>query len=330
MNLPRSFVLLLVITTVYLSITLYPYAWEQPLVTNQAARQEGELLVFDAPGIARTEDPPAWLESALSGQVLRISLRVKPHSAAQTGPARILTVSQDPYLRNITVAQDGTDLILRLRTGETDLNGIPEHRLPNVLAPHVWRNIEIAVSPGRLRVALNGREALVRRLPTKPLARFEKSYRLAIGNELTGDRPWLGEIARAQVSTREGTVDYLAPGMLVLPTLLRWFHNQPRLLPFRHQNPLDSLLNYLGFIPLGIVLGALVSPGTTPLRRILLGTLPGLLLSLLIEVSQWPMPERYSSVNDLILNTIGAASGFFAMLARRRLPALAPRQSVHH
>jgi hypothetical protein len=303
------------ITALYLSVALYPYGWARPLTVNHAAWRSSEILAFDAPGIAHTGAPPTWLGAVRTTHELKISLRVKPHLATQLGPARIFTISSDPYHRDITVAQDRSDLVLRLRTPSSDLNGMPERRVPNTFSAGVWRDIDIDVRPRELRVTIDGKARLHARIAARTLARFDDSYRVALGNELTGDRAWLGEMTRATVSTTEGTIDYLDPKMLVLPKLLRWFHNEPNLIPFRHYAPWDWLFNYLGFLPLGIVIGARRGP---IFQKLVLATAAGFSLSLLIEMCQWAMPEHYVSVNDLILNTAGSASGVALMLTLRR------------
>lgn len=52
---------------------------------------------------------------------------------AQTGPARIVSLSSDPDRRNFTLGQEGTNLVFRLRTPITGENGAyPELVVPNI------------------------------------------------------------------------------------------------------------------------------------------------------------------------------------------------------
>jgi hypothetical protein len=56
-------------------------------------------------------------------------------SMDQDGPARIVSNSVSPWLRNFTLGQQGSDLIFRLRTPGTSLNGYPfELRVPGVFS----------------------------------------------------------------------------------------------------------------------------------------------------------------------------------------------------
>jgi glycopeptide antibiotics resistance protein len=82
----------------------------------------------------------------------------------------------------------------------------------------------------------------------------------------------------------------------------------------------DMVQNVLLFLPIGIL-------GAHCLGRRLGPTLAtGFSLSLLVEILQLLTPNRVSSVNDLVFNTLGTAAGFFLYL---RLAPLWPRL-VHH
>ena len=80
-----------------------------------------------------------WLqtESAVSELSARIQdsseFSIRLSSAAsmteQTGPARIISISKGPNKRNITVGQDGNDLVVRLRSPSAGGNGS---------APEIW------------------------------------------------------------------------------------------------------------------------------------------------------------------------------------------------
>ena len=60
----------------------------------------------------------------------------------QDGPARIVSNSVSPWLRNFTLGQQGSDLVFRLRTPGTSLNGYPfELLLPGVFSDRNPRDI---------------------------------------------------------------------------------------------------------------------------------------------------------------------------------------------
>ena len=289
---------------------LYPYRWESPeLQANMLqALPDGNLrFAAPGPGIARTPQPPQWAGEARRAHRFDVALSVYSHAADQSGPARILTLSRNPSLRNFTIAQDGRDLVVRIRTTKHDLNGIPQYRVRDVFGAERWTDIRIGVDADSLYAEVDGVPRLRDKLPQAPLRNWDLSYRLALGNELTGNRPWLGEIRRAVVATAEGAVDYIQPGALEIPAQLISADEPPVLAPFQDVEPWDAAINVLGFLPLGLVFGLWV-------RRQGWATYAGgmvliFAISLAIETLQLGIPGRYPSINDLILNTLGGVMG---------------------
>ncbi len=77
-------------------------------------------------------------------------------TADQTGPARIVSISADPYHRNLTLAQEGADLVLRLRTPLTGENGMnPEWIVPNVFVDTKPRHVIITYNGTDIRIYLD-------------------------------------------------------------------------------------------------------------------------------------------------------------------------------
>jgi len=76
------------------------------------------------------------------------------------------------------------------------------------------------------------------------------------------------------------------------------------------ESTIDVILNFFGFVPLGLVMMVYLRSAKKPLFLCVLFTIvSGFTLSLLIEYSQSWMPERSSSLRDLILNTSGTFLG---------------------
>ena len=291
----------------------YPYEVRSPLEDNGAEWLADGTLRFGAPGIARTVSAPEWLDDARRSHRLEVALRVRPFDLSQTGPARIFTVSQDLWRRNLTLGQEGDRLVLRLRTPSTDADGQPERVIPGVFTDKRWVELTLTIVPGRVLVAVDDQVRFDDWLPDLPLEAFDPTYHMALGNEFTANRSWLGEIAQATVTTEASRVDYIDPARLELPRRLRYFHNPPRFVPLREVGAVDAVANLLGFVPLGVLIGWLALER----RRSLPGwtILPIVLMSLGIEAGQWWMPARYMSIDDLLLNTLGGAMGL--LLARR-------------
>ncbi|MBI9098428.1 MAG: VanZ family protein [Spirochaetaceae bacterium] len=82
---------------------------------------------------------------------------------------------------------------------------------------------------------------------------------------------------------------------------------------------IDLLLNYFGFIPLGVFLSlTMASTGKFKRNPLLIGTvLISFLFSISIETAQVSMASRDSSLIDLILNTLGGLSGGLIVWRKR-------------
>jgi len=89
----------------------------------------------------------------------------------QAGPARIVSVSRDPYHRNITVGQQGADLRIRIRTFVTTENGDrPEYCIPDVFTDLTPHNMVIVYSPSRLQIYMDGASNIYSIVPAADLS----------------------------------------------------------------------------------------------------------------------------------------------------------------
>ena len=106
----------------------------------------------EAPGVELAENH--WLFSPDAGEVLTrsilesgtfsISVRCATADTGQTGPARIVSLSADPYNRNLTLGQEGRNLVVRLRTPFTGANGSdPALTVPGLFADRGWRTVTV-------------------------------------------------------------------------------------------------------------------------------------------------------------------------------------------
>ena len=296
----------------YAGILLWPYDWQPAgYVQNKAEVLPEGGIRFTGPGIVRTPAPPAWVVAAMRAHELEVQLQVRPLAAEQTGPARIVTLSLDHYHRDFTIGQDEADLILRLRTPATDLNGkvddAPVASIPGVFRSMRWVTIGLRINPGQLELSVDGRIAARRSLPAEPLENWDPSYRLALGNELTHVRPWLGEIRRAVVRAGDTEVDYARSPELETPERFWLLWSAPRLIPFQHYYPADMILNVILFMPLGVLVGAWLRQrdGQGMWHAIILLAA----ISASFEMLQLFIPDRVTSVDDVISNTLGGALG---------------------
>jgi hypothetical protein len=183
---------------VYGALLLWPFHWNGASFGNGAEAVPGGGVRFESPGIALAKEPLDWLEHAASTETLSLSLRFRSDVARQTGPARIISLSKDAFERDLTVAQDRRDLVLRIRLPGTDRNGLvdnlPVARVRDVFPTPGFVDLTMSIEPGTLRLTLDGEQILEDSLPPSALDGWDLSYGLALGNELTYDRPWIGEI----------------------------------------------------------------------------------------------------------------------------------------
>ena len=132
---------------------------------------------------------------------------VKPDRETQDGPARIVSLSADPNGRNFTLGQDGRRFDVRLRTTSTNTNGIPSTSAPDKSAIPSITHVVFTRSPdGSARIFLDGKEKSSKKVAGK-LSGWDRNFRLSLANELTGDRPWLGELFLVAIYDRALSAD---------------------------------------------------------------------------------------------------------------------------
>lgn len=165
---------------------------------------EGTVIALEEGGIRlaggahlRSLAPAAPLTVPLvAGGDMSLEVVLKPANLTQEGPARIVSVSKDTGVRNFTLGQEGSRLVMRFRTTDTGNQGTD---------PHV--ETEEGVLTGERQTILFTREGRMHRLYVdgEPVAETEvpgdlsvwdHSFPLLIGNEATRDRTWEGEVYR--------------------------------------------------------------------------------------------------------------------------------------
>jgi hypothetical protein len=194
---------------------------------------EGGGLAIDASVLLASTGPATKLiEASRATNEITLEAWIKPASAEQTGPVRILTLSADPFLRNFTLGQEFGLYEVRLRTTATSENGMPALSSPDGMAQTDLTHVVYTRNSGGLaKFYLNGVEVASATI-SGDLSTWDPSFRLALANELTVDRPWLGEfhlvaIYNRALSSQEVMQNFqVRPGggdasRLYLPTILR-------------------------------------------------------------------------------------------------------------
>lgn len=132
------------------------------------------------------------LEACQKSNAWSLVLHFETASLNQSGPARIFSFSENGHLRNFSICQENSQLVLRLRTTKTGDNGTnPEVKLGNIEQNKSHR-IALSYQPGKLRYCIDGKAIPVNQIEGD----FSnwKPYQIVLGNEWKDDRPWKGRI----------------------------------------------------------------------------------------------------------------------------------------
>lgn len=143
------------------------YAFDARQRTDTSPNQP--TLIWQDTGLRPDSEQPArfteeaWLQSAEPAAALieRLSaasefslvLALQSASERQFGPARVVSLSNGPFQRNLTVGQQGADLIVRLRTPFSNLNGTqPEFVMADVFADTTPHRLVLSFQDRTLRL----------------------------------------------------------------------------------------------------------------------------------------------------------------------------------
>jgi hypothetical protein len=108
-----------------------------------------------------------------------VRVLLAPSRLDQGGPARIFSLSIDAGDRNLTLAQEYTSLVVRLRNHITGLNGrSPELLVPNALPDTAPRTLLLSYDGAELRLWSAGRTPSAALRYTPGLAFFQRFMRL--------------------------------------------------------------------------------------------------------------------------------------------------------
>jgi hypothetical protein len=157
-------------------------------------------LTITSPTTIASSGPATKLNSVLkASNAMTLEAWFKPANTTQGGPARIVSLSQDKYLRNLTLGQESSSYDLRLRTTSTDTNGKPNKTsAAGTVTTALTHLVYTRNSSGFVKLYINGVEQLNSTVGGD-FSNWADTYRLILGNELTGDRPWLGRLHRVAI-----------------------------------------------------------------------------------------------------------------------------------
>ena len=159
---------------------------------NSVRRASGSLEIRKKTLVQSGKEASRLVESIRRSGALSIEAWVRPANKSLDGPVRIVTLSRDSTNRNFTLGQKKDRYVLRLRTTRTSSNGLPPLDSSNgSLTPALTHIVYTRGRDGLARIYINGKKNIEQRIQGD-LSNWNSSYRLALGDELSGGRPWLG------------------------------------------------------------------------------------------------------------------------------------------
>ncbi len=159
---------------------------------NRIRRSNGSLEITGR-ALLKSKRAPARFHMAIKrSSEVTLEAWIQTNRLDQTGPARIVTLSQDSSNRNLTLGQDGDALQIRHRTTKTSANGLPALSSPKGSLTRDLTHVTFTCNQsGETKLYLNG-EVAAESDPGGRTGNWSTSYSLALGNEVTGGRPWYG------------------------------------------------------------------------------------------------------------------------------------------
>ncbi|MEX2173924.1 MAG: DUF1592 domain-containing protein [Pirellulaceae bacterium] len=170
----------------------------------KAVRHSADGLTIGGKTLIQSEQPASRLiRSIKQSGAIAIEAWVRPARLDQSGPARIVTLSRDANERNFTLGQEGDKFEVRLRTTKTSGNGIPSLASKPKSLRADWMHVVYTYNrAGRARLYLDGKLNAEQQIGGD-LSNWNGELKLALANELSGDRPWLGAYRLVAVYDRD-------------------------------------------------------------------------------------------------------------------------------
>lgn len=310
----------------------------------------GRHRVFSARGMAVS----APLGNS-SGQGLTIELLCEPRRVQDAGLAFLVSLFDVAALEPVSLSQWKTHLVVRIRKA---VGGFREIGLHDVLTPGRPVLLTLVIGTDTTRLFVNGIQKKTVAKVGLPLMPGDAFGRLVAGNSARGGNPWQGVLrglafydrALSDARVRRHAAGWLSGSCspesartslllycparrvygLIVPQRLQVLQRQFLQVtpPFDSRLVQDTVVNLLGFVPLGFVLCAYVrrirSLGG---RSVLLAGALGTVLSLCIELTQGFMVLRMSTIVDVLCNSAGTFLGCaFAVVVLPRVGGIPARR----
>ncbi len=170
-------------------------------------RSKGTLQIIRPTTIKATGATTRLRETLQKSNAVSVEAWIQPANLEQDGPARIISFSQNSTNRWFSLLQERNRYEMRFSTDQNSSNGQPELRGQKDSAKaKLTHLLYTKAANGTARLFVNGEQNSETQTPGS-IAHWNDSFSFLLGNEATGDRPWLGTIYLAAVYDRALTPD---------------------------------------------------------------------------------------------------------------------------
>lgn len=189
---------------------------------NLVSRDDHRMTLSGKTSIISKSKPDKLTRAVVDSGELTIEVWLTPGKLNQSGPARIVTFSSDPSNRNFTLGQEKDRFDIRLRTTKTDRNGLPSLASPPKTVRQALTHVVFTRSrDGKTTIYVDGKQVASGNAKGS-FSNWDGNARLAIGDEVSGGRPWSGKLHRValyadHLSGRDVTERFKL-GLKALPT----------------------------------------------------------------------------------------------------------------
>ncbi len=174
-------------------------------------------LTIESPVVIASAGHTGKINAAVTASdEVTVEAWVAPADTSQSGPARIVSISQSPTRRNLTLGQGGTGRVpgdrydVRLRTTSTSSNGTPSVTSPAGSLTTEWTHVVYTRNAaGQASIYANG-EVVSSAEVGGTLDTWDPALRLFLANEADGSRPWLGSFELVAFYSRALAPDEVA------------------------------------------------------------------------------------------------------------------------
>ncbi|HVR83555.1 MAG TPA: LamG-like jellyroll fold domain-containing protein, partial [Planctomycetota bacterium] len=186
-------------------------------IENEAAvKWSPKGLLIGAPVlISSTASAAKIAQACKASNEVTVEAWVRPGTLTPSGKdGRIVGLSADTQNQNFLLGQDQMEgparsYFMRLRSATTDTVGKPALATPDGSARLKLSHLVYTRSTSGVATFYIDGVEVARTTGGGALSNWNEGYRLSVGNEISGDRPWLGEVHLVAVYSHALTADEL-------------------------------------------------------------------------------------------------------------------------